>query len=255
MKNQILIIVLFAVLVGGASYTYIARQELKNREFEIQARKEEAALKQAEAKRKTAEAESRKAKEQAAEAKSKADAAKDERQSRLAAEAEAKELAKAKADEARKAEAEAEIAAENARKAEAARKTAETDILNLKAVRFINGIPLLFECEVKTLQTCEKIGIFVFRKHAESFLITLFIERAGALSESKLDLEHVAKLGERVEKIGKFAVFLSNVAETLGITGVNVGIIDLRIGAHHTQERVIVKICFRVVAGTVLEIR
>jgi colicin import membrane protein len=172
MKNQILIIVLFAVLVGGASYTYIARQELKNREFEIQARKEEAALKQAEAKRKTAEAESRKAKEQAAEAKSKADAAKDERQSRLAAEAEAKELAKAKADEARKAEAEAEIAAENARKAEAVRKTAEAKRAEAEAMaKYAAATNAIKQTELETALTAARI-------------IELDIEKTIALSNT-----------------------------------------------------------------------
>ena len=94
-------------------------------ELEKLVRKDEAKAKTAEAKKKTAEAEARKAKESAAEAKSKAEAAKDERQARLAAEAEAKELAKAKEAEARKAEADAKIASENARKAEAELKTAE----------------------------------------------------------------------------------------------------------------------------------
>ena len=125
MKNSILTVVLALIAVGGASYTYVRRQEQKNLELEIAVRKEEALQKKAEAKRKTAEAEARKAKDSAAEAKAKADAAKDERQTRLAAEAEAKELAKAKDAEARVASATAKTAAENARRAEEERKTAE----------------------------------------------------------------------------------------------------------------------------------
>jgi hypothetical protein len=125
MKNSVLSIVLVLIAVGGASYTYVNRQEQKNKELEILARKEEASLKKAEAKKKTAEAEARKAKESAEEAKAKAAAAKDERQARLAAEAEAKELSKAKEAEAKSAEASAKAAAENARAAEAERKTAE----------------------------------------------------------------------------------------------------------------------------------
>lgn len=125
MKNQILTIVLVLIMAGGASYTYMRRQEQKNRELEILSRKEEAAQKKAEAQKKTAEAEARKAKESAAEAKAKAEAAKTERETRIAAEAEAKEQAKAKAAEAKAAEAAAKTAAENARKAEAERKTAE----------------------------------------------------------------------------------------------------------------------------------
>ncbi|MBO5941627.1 MAG: hypothetical protein J6R18_10580 [Kiritimatiellae bacterium] len=158
MKNQIFIIALFLVLAGGASYTYVSRQELKNREFEIQARKEEASLKKAEAKRKTAEAEARKAKELAAEAKSKAEAANDERQARLAAEAEAKELAKVKADEARKAEAEARKAAENARKAEADRKAAEAKQAEAEAMaRFAAETNALKHAEMETAQTAARI--------------------------------------------------------------------------------------------------
>ena len=125
MKNSILTIVLVLIMVGGASYTYVRRQEQKNRELEILARKEESALKKVEAKKKTAEAEARKAKDAAEEARAKADAAKADRQTRLAAEAEAKELAKAKEAEAKAAEAEAKTAAENARKAENERKAAE----------------------------------------------------------------------------------------------------------------------------------
>ena len=125
MKNAILTIVLVLIMVGGASYTYIRRQEQKNQELETLARKEEASMKKEEAKRKTAEAEMRKARESAAEARSKAEAARNERQARLSAESEAKELAKAKAAEAKAAEAAAKTAADNARKAEAEKKTAE----------------------------------------------------------------------------------------------------------------------------------
>lgn len=125
MRNSFLIILIALIVVGGASYTFVRNKEQRNAELEKLVRKDEAKAKTAEAKKKTAEAEARKAKESAAEAKSKAEAAKDERQARLAAEAEAKELAKAKEAEARKAEADAKIASENARKAEAELKTAE----------------------------------------------------------------------------------------------------------------------------------
>ena len=125
MRNSFLIILIALIVVGGASYTFVRNKEQRNAELEKLVRKDEAKAKAAEAKKKTAEAEARKAKETAAEAKSKAEAAKDERQARLAAEAEAKELAKAKEAEARKAEADAKIASENARKAEAELKTAE----------------------------------------------------------------------------------------------------------------------------------
>ena len=125
MRNSFLIILIALIVVGGASYTFVRNTEQRNAELEKLVRKDEAKAKAAEAKKKTAEAEARKAKETAAEAKSKAEAAKDERQARLAAEAEAKELAKAKDAEARKAEADAKIASENARKAEAELKTAE----------------------------------------------------------------------------------------------------------------------------------
>jgi len=125
MKNQILTVVLLLIAVAGGSYTYIRRQEQKNRELEMVARKEEASAKKAEAKRKTAEAEARKAKDAAAESKAKAEAAKVERQTRLAAEAEAKALAEARKAEAQKAEADAKTAADSARRAEAEQKTAE----------------------------------------------------------------------------------------------------------------------------------
>jgi hypothetical protein len=125
MRNSFLIILIALIVVGCASYTFVRNKEQRNAELEKLVRKDEAKAKTAEAKKKTAEAEARKAKESAAEAKSKAEAAKDERQARLAAEAEAKELAKAKEAEARKAEADAKIASENARKAEAELKTAE----------------------------------------------------------------------------------------------------------------------------------
>ena len=125
MRNSLFILLIALIVVGGASYTFVRNKEQRNAELEKLVRKDEAKAKTAEAKKKTAEAEARKAKESAAEAKSKAEAAKDERQARLAAEAEAKELAKAKEAEARKAEADAKIASENARKAEAELKTAE----------------------------------------------------------------------------------------------------------------------------------
>ena len=124
MKNAVIIVGML-IVVAGASYTAVRRSELKNQALEIEARKAEAAQKKAEANRKKAEAEAKKAKEESAAAKSKAEAAKDERQAKLAAEAEAKALAKAKTEEARAAEAVAKTATENARRAEAERKTAE----------------------------------------------------------------------------------------------------------------------------------
>ena len=124
MKNLVIVLVMLT-LVGIGAYTAVRRSEIKNQALEIEARKAEAAQKKAEANRKKAEAEAKKAKEESAAAKSKAEAAKDERQAKLAAEAEAKALAKAKAEEARAAEAVAKTAAENARRAEAERKTAE----------------------------------------------------------------------------------------------------------------------------------
>ena len=124
MKNLVIVLVMLT-LVGIGAYTAVRRSEMKNQALEIEARKAEAAQKKAEANRKKAEAEAKKAKEESAAAKSKAEAAKDERQAKLAAEAEAKALAKAKAEEARAAEAVAKTAAENARRAEAERKTAE----------------------------------------------------------------------------------------------------------------------------------
>ena len=124
MKNVVIVFVLL-ILVAGGAYTAVRRSELKNQALEIEARKAEASQKKAEANRKKAEAEAKKAKDDAAAAKSKAEAAKDERQAKLAAEAEAKELAKVKAEEARAAEAGAKAAAENARRAEEERKTAE----------------------------------------------------------------------------------------------------------------------------------
>lgn len=124
MKNAVIILVVL-ILAGAGAYTAVRRNELKNQALEIEARKVEASQKKAEANKKKAEAEAKKAKEEAAAAKAKAEAAKDERQAKLAAEAEAKEQAKAMAEEARKAEAVAKTATENARRAESERKTAE----------------------------------------------------------------------------------------------------------------------------------
>ena len=124
MKNAMIIVVAI-VVVAGAAYTIVRNKEQRNQELEIHARKAEAAQRKSEADRKKAEAEAKKAKEDAAAAKSRAEAAKDERQTRLAAEAEATELAKVKEAEARKAEAEAKIAKENANRAEAEHKAAE----------------------------------------------------------------------------------------------------------------------------------
>ena len=124
MKNAVIIIVLL-ILAGAGAYTAVRRSELKNQALEIEARKAEAAQKKAEANRKKAEADAKKAKDDAAAAKAKAEAAKDERQTKLAAEAEAKALAQAQAEEARQAEAVAKTATENAKRAEDERKAAE----------------------------------------------------------------------------------------------------------------------------------
>ena len=124
MKNAVIILVAL-ILAGAGAYTAVRRNELKNQALEIEARKAEAAQKKAEANKKKAEAEAKKAKEEADAAKSKADAAAAERQAKLAAEGEAKELAKVKAEEARMAEAVAKTAAENAKRAEDERKAAE----------------------------------------------------------------------------------------------------------------------------------
>ena len=124
MKNAIIIIVML-ILVGGGAYTVVRRSELKNQALEIEARKAEAAQKKAEANKKKAEADAKKAKDDAAAAKARAEAAKDERQAKLAAEAEAKALAKVKAEEARAAEAVAKTATENAKRAESERRAAE----------------------------------------------------------------------------------------------------------------------------------
>ena len=125
MKKAVILIVALIVVAVAASYIVVQRGEQRNQALEKEARKAEASRKKAEAAQKKAEAEARKARDDAAAAKSKADAAKDELQAKLAAEAEAKELARVKADEARSAEAAAKTAAENARKAEDERKAAE----------------------------------------------------------------------------------------------------------------------------------
>ena len=124
MKNAVVVLVAL-IVVAGASYTFVRARDQKNQALEIEARKAEAAQKKAEAGKKKAEAEAKKAKEDAAAAKFKAEAAKEERQAKLAADSEAKELAKAKEEDAKKAEAVAKAAADNARKAEAERKAAE----------------------------------------------------------------------------------------------------------------------------------
>ena len=120
-----LAIILVAIIVGGAAYTYVKNGEQKNQELELVARKAEAAQKKAEAEKKKAEAEQRKSASDAAAAKAKEAAALSARQERQAAETEAKALAEAKAADAKKAEAEKESALAAARKAESERKTAE----------------------------------------------------------------------------------------------------------------------------------
>ena len=124
MKN-VVIVVCVLIVVAGASYTAVRAKDQKIQALEIEARKAEASQKKAEANRKKAEAEAKKAKDDAAAAKSKAEAAKDELQAKLAAEAEAKELAKIKEADAKQAEAVAKTASENARRSEEERKAAE----------------------------------------------------------------------------------------------------------------------------------
>ena len=127
-----LVIIIVAILVGGASYTYVKIGEQKTREQELAARKAESAQKKAEAEKKKAEAEQRKAEAEKKRAASEAEAAKakesaamNARKERVAAEEEAKSAAAAKAAEAKKAEAERETAQAAARKAEDERKAAE----------------------------------------------------------------------------------------------------------------------------------
>ena len=113
-----LVIIIVAILVGGASYTYVKVGEQKNHERELAVRKATSAQKKA-------EAEKKKAASDAEAAKAKESAAVNARQERVAAEAEAKSTAAAKAAEAKKAEAERETAQAAARKAEDERKTTE----------------------------------------------------------------------------------------------------------------------------------
>ena len=65
MKNVVIVLVAL-IVVGGAAYTAVRRNELKNQELEIQARKAEASQKKAEAAKKKAEADAKKAKDDAA---------------------------------------------------------------------------------------------------------------------------------------------------------------------------------------------
>jgi len=122
-----LVIIVAAIIVGGAAYTYVKSGEQKNQELELVARKAEAAQKKAEAEKKKAEAEQKKSAAEASAAKARQAAALDERQAKIAAEAEAQALARAKEEDARKADAEKATAQANARKAEAERKTAEAN--------------------------------------------------------------------------------------------------------------------------------
>ena len=127
-----LVIIIVAILVGGASYTYVKIGEQKNHERELAVRKATSAQKKAEAEEKKAEAERRKAEADQKRAASEAESAKSRetagryaREERQAAEAEAKLNAEAKDAEAKKAEADRETARAAARKAEDERKTAE----------------------------------------------------------------------------------------------------------------------------------
>ena len=123
--KYVLVIILVAIVVGGAAYTYVRKGEQKNQELELVVRKAEAAQKQAEAERKKAEFEKKKAEADAVAAKANEAAALNARQEKQAAEAEAKSLAEAKNAEALKAAAEKETALAEARKAEDERKAAE----------------------------------------------------------------------------------------------------------------------------------
>ena len=129
-----LVIIIAAILVGGAAYTYVKAGEQKNQELELVARKAEAAQKKAEAEKKKAEAEQKKSASDAAAAKSREAAALNARQERQAAELEAKAEAEAKAADARKSEAEKETALAAARKAEAERKAAEARKVEAEAL-------------------------------------------------------------------------------------------------------------------------
>ena len=71
-----LVIIIVAILVGGASYTYVKVGEQKNHERELAVRKATSAQKRAEAEEKKAEAERRKAEADQKRAASEAESAK-----------------------------------------------------------------------------------------------------------------------------------------------------------------------------------
>ena len=157
MKNAIIIIVML-ILVGAGVYTAVRRSELKNQTLELEARKAEASQKKADAEAKKADAEAKKAKDDAAAAKARVEAAKVERQTKLAAEAEAKALAQAKAEEARRAEAVAKTATENAKRAESERKAAEAKKAEAEALaEHAMATNAIRQAELQTAQAAEHL--------------------------------------------------------------------------------------------------
>ena len=196
MRNSLLTVLIALIVVVVASWTFVRNKEQRNAELEKIVRKDEAKAKTAEAKKKTAEAEARKAKDAAAEAKSKAQAAKDERQTRLAAEAEARELANVKAAEARKAEAEAKTAAENARKAEVERKAAEAKKAEAELlVRYADATNSIRQAELQTAVVAANIVELDLKKTlAQSN--TLALQKADYASK----LSEIEKLQEELRR-------------------------------------------------------
>ena len=196
MKNSLLLVAIALIVVGGASWTFVRNREQRNAELEKTVRSEEAKAKAAEAKKKTAEAEARKAKDEAVAAKAKADAARDERQTRLAAEAEARELANVKAAEARKAEAESKTAAENARKAEVERKAAEAKKAEAELlVRYADATNSIRQAELQTAVVAANIVELDLKKTlAQSN--TLALQKADYASK----LSEIEKLQEELRR-------------------------------------------------------
>ena len=189
MKNAVIIIVLL-ILVGAGAYTVVHLRELKNQSLALKAQQAEDDRKKAEADKKKAEAEAKKAKEEAAAAKARAEAAKDERQAKLAAEAEARELAKAKAEEARKAEAVAKTATENAKRAESERKAAEAKKAEVEALaEYAASTNATRQAELQMAQAAERLSELDLQK-------TLATSNVLALQKA----DYATKLAE-IEKL------------------------------------------------------
>jgi hypothetical protein len=134
MSKSFIWVLAAAVVAGLAGYSVNSAMAKKNAALELSARKAEASLKRAEAEMKKAEAEAKKAEEAAKAAADRKTAAEAEKLAKLAAQAEAEELAKVKRAEAQKAEAERAVAKDNARKAEAALKAAEAQKAQAEAM-------------------------------------------------------------------------------------------------------------------------